>query len=234
MNYKYLILFSGIVSSICWAMKPLHKPVSSQSGTSNDKYFTIGNNRIIVKVGNIVEQGSREHKAAVVNAANESLIGSAGVAKAIQDAAGQELIQYIKSKYPSLGKSQTWGDVRCKIGTVCVTPAFGLEKNGIKFIIHAIGPDLRNQEQNKNKESLLRSVYRESLYAAAERDVRLISFPAISTGIFGYKVEDATPIAMDEVIRFLKQNKNAGYEVRFIVTPDNFVSYSSALSKAVK
>lgn len=67
-------------------------------------------------------------------------------------------------------------------------------------------------------------------FFSLDADIRLLSFPALSTGIFGYAINEATSIAVDEVVNFLKHNP--GWEVRFIVTNDNFPSYEKALSQA--
>jgi O-acetyl-ADP-ribose deacetylase (regulator of RNase III) len=197
---------------------------------SMERVFPVGDSKIRLKIGNIIDQGSANSKtAAIVNAANETLIGSAGVAAVIQDAAGSELIRYIHG-FKSLGKSSRWaGDVRCNVGAACCTPAFDLAQKGIGTIIHAVGPDSRDSEQEKNKEALLRSAYRTSLELTISSDIRLISFPALSTGVFGYNIDEATPIAIDEVIRFLK--KYPHYEVRFVVTPQNFPIYERELQK---
>src|SRR5690348_10459962 len=83
--------------------------------------------RIIIKNGNIIEQPVQ----AIVNAANKTLIGSAGVAKVIQDAAGNNLIECLKNIPENNG-------IRCDVGQAKITPAFDLEQNGIKYIIHTV------------------------------------------------------------------------------------------------
>ncbi len=211
MNKKLLLLF--IVSFSCAMQAPQQK----------EQIFKVGPNTIKLIQGNLLDQGARNPKvkAAIVNAANESLIGSAGVAAAIQNAAGPEFEKYITTKIPVLRPSKIWGQVRVEVGNAYVTPAFNLTKKGIKNIINAVGPDLRDPEQAKNKEALLRAVYRNSLNVARSYDINRISFPAISSGIFGYQAQDSAPVAIDKVIKFLTVNKPSkilpqSYEVRFM------------------
>jgi O-acetyl-ADP-ribose deacetylase len=197
---------------------------SIQSLAFDKKKYQVGQSTIVLLKGNITEQGSDKPEAtAIVNAANVSLIGSAGVAKAIQDAAGKELVSYIEKEIKPIGINAMWGNIRCNVGNACITPAFKLTKNGIGKIIHTVGPDLRDSNQNKQKEQLLRNTYRHSLECAKESGITTLSFPALSTGIFGYHIEEATPIAIDEVAKFLQVNPH--WEVRFVVTADNYPIY---------
>lgn len=200
------------------------------------KNFSLSNSGVTIalKMGDITELGgSSQEKSAIVNAANETLIGSAGVAKVIQNAAGQELIDHIK-KLASFGKSKQWGDViRCHVGQACITPAFNLEKKEVHSIIHAVGPDCRVEEQKKNCEALLRDAYRNSLLQAMQNGIRIISFPALSTGVFGYDINQATPVALDEVIKTIQENPNAFDEIRFIVySKKDFSIYDEVITKA--
>jgi O-acetyl-ADP-ribose deacetylase (regulator of RNase III) len=119
---------------------------------------------------------------AIVNAANESLAPGGGVCGAIHRAAGPELARACAA----IG--------RCSSGEARITPGFRLPA---KFVIHAVGPIWRGGEAEEAE--LLASAYRSSMTLARENGVRSIAFPAISTGIYGYPLELATPIAVSAV-----------------------------------
>lgn len=129
---------------------------------------------------------------AIVNAANQRMLGGGGVDGAIHRAAGPELYEACL-KVPEVRPG-----VRCPTGEARITPGFRLPA---KFVIHTVGPVYRDGRHGEPE--LLAACYRNALALAAENHCRSIAFPSISTGVYGYPIEEATRIAIREVRRFL-------------------------------
>jgi O-acetyl-ADP-ribose deacetylase (regulator of RNase III) len=124
---------------------------------------------------------------AVVNAANEAMLGGGGVDGAIHRAAGPGLLEECR-RVP-----QVRPGVRCPTGQARLTGGHGLPA---KYVIHTVGPVWRGGAAGED--ALLAECYRNSLALAEERAVRSIAFPAISTGIYGYPLDRATAVAVRE------------------------------------
>lgn len=122
---------------------------------------------------------------AVVNAANETLLGGGGVDGAIHRAAGPELLQECRL----LGG--------CPTGQARITRGYNLPAN---YVIHTPGPVWHGGQSGEAE--LLASCYRSSLALAAENKCRSVAFSAISTGVYGYPLEEAMKIALKEIASF--------------------------------
>ena len=129
---------------------------------------------------------------AIVNAANETLLGGGGVDGAIHREAGPELLQACRS-LPLVSPG-----VRCPTGEARVTPGFRLPA---KWVIHTVGPVWRGG--GHGEPALLASCYRESLQRASELRATSIAFPAISCGVYGYPIDDAARVAVDTISEFV-------------------------------
>jgi len=181
----------------------------------------IGTTQITVVQGDITQQKVD----AIVNAANENLSHGGGVARAISNAAGKRLQEY-SNEMPSKLNGK-----RFQIGKAIITPSFDLEKIGIKKIIHATGP----RGSTPNKEQLLHDTYANSLQVAKDNGLKSIAFPAISTAIFGYDINEATPIALKAIQAFVIKHPKAFDEIRFVVFSDKDLAvYQKCMNKLFK
>jgi O-acetyl-ADP-ribose deacetylase len=136
---------------------------------------------------------------AIVNAANPSLLGGGGVDGAIHRAAGPQL----------LAETRTLGG--CATGDAKISQGYRLKA---RHVIHAVGPVYHRGEPTVP--GLLRSAYRRSLEVAVANNLETIAFPAISTGIYGYPLEEAAPLALTTVCDFLAE-QNLIKLVRFVL-----------------
>lgn len=136
---------------------------------------------------------------AIVNAANNSLLGGGGVDGAIHRAAGPQL----------LAECRRLGG--CETGKSKITKGYNLQA---LWVIHTVGPVWEggdasgNAKRVRNEDELLASCYRNSLALAEQYQIKTIAFPAISTGVYGFPVERAAQIAVTEILAFLKTNNS--------------------------
>ncbi len=171
-----------------------------------------GKQRVVVIQGDI----TRQDVDAIVNAANESLLGGGGVDGAIHRAAGPQLLAECRK----LGGCQT--------GQAKLTKGYNLLAH---WVIHTVGPVWHGGQYHEDE--LLAKCYRSSLVLAVRQGIRTIAFPAISTGVYGFPLERATQIAITEVKNFLAQDRTIE-QVRFVCFGEDAYQYYLATLASVE
>lgn len=152
---------------------------------------------------------------AIVNAANNSLLGGGGVDGAIHRAAGPGM----------LAECVTLGG--CNTGETKITGGYDLPS---KHVIHTVGPVWDGGRANED--ALLADCYRNSLKLGEENGLRMVAFPAISTGVFGFPKERATRIAVREVRAFLDQDVGVDQVIFVCFSERDFGIYQRVLHMA--
>ena len=165
--------------------------------------------------GDITEQDTD----AIVNAANSGLRGGGGVDGAIHRAAGPAIMQQTRENYPE----------GCPTGDARITGAGNLSA---KHVIHAVGPVYRGGKSREPE--LLASAYRRSLEVAAQNGCRSVAFPSLSTGAYGYPVQQAASAALRSVADFLQEHKGAIDLVRFVLFDQHTLDVYKEAAKELK
>lgn len=161
---------------------------------NNDKISLNCSSRITLDLGDITKLDCD----CIVNAANSSLLGGGGVDGAIHRAAGKELLEECRTLHG------------CKTGEAKITGGYRLKAD---HIIHTVGPVYSGSEKNARQ---LSDCYRNSLNLAKENGIHSIAFPAISTGIYGYPLEEAIPVALRAIRQWMEDNSD--YEISIILS----------------
>jgi len=160
---------------------------------------------------------TQQETEAIGNAANSALAGGGGVDGSIHRAGGPSIMSELRARYKG-----------CPTGSAVITGGGDLK---VKYVIHAVGP--RYSGSPKDAE-LLSSAYRKSLELCTQNKISSIAFPSISTGVYGYPVEEASLIALKTVMDYLKDHPEIKL-VRFVLFDSKTYSvYEQALKELTK
>ncbi|XP_047325454.1 macro domain-containing protein VPA0103-like [Impatiens glandulifera] len=212
--------------------RPLFKMEGINGGSSASRVSTVSKGRIsddgslsvqfqlssssafVIQKGDITKWFVDGSTDAIVNPANERMLGGGGADGAIHDAAGPEL-RAACYEYPEVRRG-----VRCPTGEARITRGFRLP---VSHVIHTVGPIY---DMASNPQASLRNSYKNSLQTAKENNIQYIAFPAISCGVYRYPYDEAATIAINTVKEFANDFK----EVHFVLFSDDI--YNAWLSKA--
>ena len=169
--------------------------------------------RISLIQGNIVEQGVD----AIVNAANTSLLGGGGVDGAIHRAAGPGLLE----------ECRTLGG--CPTGQARITAGYDLPAN---HVVHTVGPVYRDGASGESE--LLASAYRSSLELAQQHRLKSVAFPSISTGAYRYPIEQASRIALETSIAWMRKHRLPEKVVFVLFSQQDLAVYDESLTRILE
>jgi O-acetyl-ADP-ribose deacetylase (regulator of RNase III) len=174
--------------------------------------ITVNKTKLSLTVGDITKQKTD----AIVNAANSSLMGGGGVDGAIHRAGGPKILEECMKIREKQGG--------CDTGEAVITTGGNLPA---KYVIHTVGPIWGGG--NRKEPELLANCYKNSLKLAVENGIKTISFPSISTGAYGYPIDQAGEVALKAIIDFLKKDDSLN-EVIFVLFSDSiYKSYENVL-----
>lgn len=169
--------------------------------------------KIILNKGDITNQKVD----VIVNAANSLLMGGGGVDGAIHRAGGPTILEECKVYVNKHGRLPT--------GQVMMTNGGKLPA---KFVIHTVGPIYSKNLEHRTQSTELRNCYINSLKLAAEKGLKSIAFPSISTGAYRYPLEEAAPIAIQAVKDFLKQDSSIKAVYFVLFNDQTYEAYANA------
>jgi O-acetyl-ADP-ribose deacetylase len=179
------------------------------------RYLVIGGTRLCLTRGDITRSGGD----AVVNAANSGLMGGGGVDGAIHAAGGPAILAACREIVARRG--------RLPAGEAVITTGGKLPA---AYVIHTVGPVWHGGRQGEPE--VLASAYRSCLELAAEKGLRTISFPSVSTGVYGYPVDLAARVALGTTLAFLKERSTSLREVVFVLfSLKNYDAFDAALDE---
>lgn len=175
----------------------------------------VGHGSIELVQGDLVQQKLE----ALVTAANKELRGGGGVDGAVHRAAGPRLLEACRE----LGG--------CPVGAAVATGAFDLEAQGVRLVVHAVGPVWEGGR--RAEDDLLESAYRRSLELVDEAGLGSIGLPSISTGAYRFPIDRAANLAIETVSSFLLEPGHTLQRVVFVLYgPSSFEAFAEALSAA--
>mgnify|MGYP001061539795 CR=1 FL=1 len=175
---------------------------------------TVGKTKISLQQGDITRQDTD----AIVNAANSGLMGGGGVDGAIHRAGGLDILEECKKIVAETG--------RLPAGQAVITTA---GKMNARHVIHTVGPVWHGG--GKGEPETLASAYRESLKAAVENGLKTVSFPSISTGVYGYPVDKAARVALGAVAEFLHKDESLQEVIFILFDSRTLEAYEQALKE---
>ena len=174
--------------------------------------YKIGNSILELTAGDITVQDTE----AVVNAANKALSPGGGVSGAIHRASGPGLWE----------ESKTLGG--CRTGESKLSRGHNLKA---KYVIHTVGPVYSGSKSDPED---LRDCYKNSLLLASRNKIKSVSFPSISTGIFGYPVNEASRVALKTIANFLEEHPEIELVRMVLFTEGDYGIYKASLDKILK
>jgi O-acetyl-ADP-ribose deacetylase (regulator of RNase III) len=172
----------------------------------------IGSTAFFLEEGDITQQTTE----AIVNAANSRLAGGGGVDGAIHRAGGPKIMEECRQ----IGS--------CPTGQAVITTGGNLKA---KYVIHTVGPIYRGG--TGNEAALLASAYRESMKLAHKKGLRSVAFPSLSTGAYGYPLDEAAEIALKTVVGFIRENPDFDRVGFVLFGSASYQSYEKALQKII-
>jgi O-acetyl-ADP-ribose deacetylase (regulator of RNase III) len=175
--------------------------------------FMVGKAKILLVQGDITEMDTD----AIVNAANPTLMGGGGVDGAIHRKGGPKILEECKRI-----RATEWPN-GLPTGKAVITSGGNLKA---KYVIHTVGPIWRGGTSGEPE--LLAEAYRNSLKLAVSKRLKTIAFPAISTGAYGYPIEEASKIALSTVKEFLEEENNLDKVVFVLFSGRDFEIYRKA------
>jgi len=186
-----------------------------------EKRVKIGDRELVLKVGDITE----EDVDAIVNPANSTLMGGGGVDGLIHRKGGEDIlrecIKIRENEYPD----------GLPIGKAVITTGGKLKA---RYVIHTVGPICgdRNRNMTDKEKELLSKAYFNSLKVADEFGLKSVSFPSISTGVYKCSIKDASKVALETIVRFLKEYAQNIKQVNMVLyTDDMFENFIKSLEE---
>eukprot|EP00898_Chlorokybus_atmophyticus_P002706 jgi/Chlat1/3436/Chrsp23S03761 len=176
---------------------PARPSRAAATAAAMERFALTEKTSLVLKRGDL----TKDDADAIVNAANQKMLGGGGVDGAIHRAAGKALYK------ACLEVPEVRPEVRCPTGEARITPGFNLPA---KFVIHTVGPVYRNAEKSA---PLLARCYQSSLALANQHKLRTIAFPAISCGVYGYPFHEAAAVALENC----REHADNLEEVRFVL-----------------